>query len=312
MESNLIRLSKKIILIAGPTCSGKSNLAIYIAKKINGEIINADSMQVYKEFSLLSSRPCKKDLNKIKHHLYGFISAKDHFSTGAWLKFVKKQINKCVKNKKIPILVGGTGLYFNAIIKGISKIPNIDKRTRIKIRNLYNKLGATAFYQKLLILDPKIKNKILLTDTQRVLRAYEVKFKTKKSLYDWATNTKSDFLNYDIKKIFIDTPRDKLLKKISLRTEKMFFNNCIKEVKNFISIKCDKSLSANKIIGVKEIMDHLNGKLTLKEVKELINIRTRQYAKRQNTWSRGYMLNWQRIYSNDLYNLRKKVLKAIS
>ena len=125
-------MSKKIILIAGPTASGKSKLAIAIAKKINGEIINADSMQVYKEFSILSSRPTIQDLKKVKHHLYGFLSSKKHFSTGAWLKLVKKQIKLCLKNKKIPILVGGTGLYFDAVTKGMTKIPNIDFKFRVK------------------------------------------------------------------------------------------------------------------------------------------------------------------------------------
>ena len=112
-------MSKKIVLIAGPTASRKSKLALEIAKKIKGEIINADSMQVYKNFSVLSSRPSTSDLKKIKHHLYGFLSAKKHFSTGAWLTLVKKKINECIKNKKTPILVGGTGLYFEAITKGL-------------------------------------------------------------------------------------------------------------------------------------------------------------------------------------------------
>ena len=123
-------MSKKIILIAGPTASGKSNLAILLAKKINGEIINADSMQIYKEFSILSSRPSKSDLKKVKHHMYGFLSVKKHFSVGSWLKLVKSRINLCVKKNKIPIIVGGTGLYFNGITKGISSIPEIKNKTR--------------------------------------------------------------------------------------------------------------------------------------------------------------------------------------
>ena len=149
-------MSKKIVLIAGPTASGKSKIAIDIAKKIKGEIINADSMQVYKEFSILSSRPSNLDLKKIKHYLYGFQSAKKHFSTGAWLKLVKKQVNLCLKNKKIPILVGGTGLYFESITKGMSKIPNINFKERKKIRELQKKLGQIIFYEKLLKLAPLV------------------------------------------------------------------------------------------------------------------------------------------------------------
>jgi tRNA dimethylallyltransferase len=173
-------LSKKIILIAGPTASGKSKVAIEIARKIKGEIINADSMQVYKEFSILSSRPTKTDLKKVKHHLYGFQPAKKHFSTGIWLKLVKKQVNICLKNKRIPILVGGTGLYFEAITKGISKIPNIDHKVRDETRKLQKKIGQKKFYEKLLTLDSLVENRIDPSDTQRSIRAYEVKKFTKK------------------------------------------------------------------------------------------------------------------------------------
>ena len=305
-------MSKKIILLAGPTASGKSKLAIQLAKKLNGEIINADSMQIYKDFSILSSRPNNKETRKAKHHLYGIISAKKYFSAGDWLKLAKSKINQCHRTKKIPIIVGGTGLYFNTITKGISKIPNIDLKTRSKVRALFKKLGYKNFYEKLLDIDPKVKNRILPTDSQRTQRAYEVILKTKKSLFDWIMNTKSDFINSEIKKIFIDIPREELLKKISERTESMFKNKCMEEVKKFNSLKLNKSLSANKLIGVQEINDHLKGSISLEQCKELINIKTRQYAKRQNTWARGHMKNWNKLYSKDFSILLKKTLKVIS
>ena len=305
-------MSKQLILIAGPTASGKSNLAIELAKKINGEIINADSMQIFKEFSILSSRPSLNQTRKVKHHLYGIISVKKYFSSGDWLKQVKKKVAICLKRKKIPIVVGGTGLYFNTITKGISKIPDIDLKTRNKVRKLYKKLGFKKFYTQLLKLDPKIKGRILPTDSQRAQRAYEVKLETKKSLYDWFKNTKSDFLEFEIKKIFIDTPREVLLKKISLRTEQMFNKKCINEVKRFNKLKVNKSFSANKLIGVKEINDYLKGLTTLEQCKELINIKTRQYAKRQNTWARGHMKNWNKLYSKNFSNLLKKSLKVVT
>ena len=305
-------MSKKIILLAGPTASGKSKLAIHLAKKLNGEIINADSMQIYKEFTILSSRPNKSELKKAKHHLYGMISVRKYFSAGDWLKEAKKKIKLCLKNKKLPIIVGGTGLYFNTITKGISKIPDIDLRTRAKVRNLFKKLGYKKFYEKLLSLDPKVKNKILPSDSQRTQRAYEVKLKTKKSLFDWIANTKSDFLDYDIKKIFLNTPREELLTKIYNRTEQMFKQNCIAEVKKFNLLKLNKSFSAHKLIGVQEITKYLDENLTLDQCKELINIKTRQYAKRQNTWARGHMKNWNKLYSKDFSILLKKSLKAVT
>ena len=305
-------MSKKIVLIAGPTASGKSKIAIEIAKKIKGEIINADSMQVYKEFSILSSRPSNLDLKKIKHHLYGFQPAKKHFSTGAWLKLVKKQVNLCLKNKKIPILVGGTGLYFESITKGMSKIPNINFKERKRIRELQKKLGQIIFYEKLLKLDPLVKNNIELSDTQRSIRAYEVKKFTKKSIFEWNKLTKSEFKNFQIFKIFIDIPREKLLKNISNRIEQMFKNGCTNEVKLFLGLNIESTLSANKIIGVREIKDYLSGVIKLQEAKELINIKTRQYAKRQVTWARGHMSDWDKQYSNSFSSLSKKILKVIS
>jgi tRNA dimethylallyltransferase len=305
-------LPNKIILIAGPTASGKSKLAIEIAKKIKGEIINADSMQVYREFSVLSSRPSKIDLKKVKHHLYGFQPAKKLFSTGAWLKLAKKQIDQCLKNKKIPILVGGTGLYFEVITKGMSKIPNINSKVRDKIRNLQKKIGQEKFYELLLELDPLVKNKIEPSDTQRSIRAYEVKKFTKKSIFEWYKLTRSEFKKFQIFKIFIDAPREKLLKNISNRVEQMFKNDCIEEVKNFAKLNIDPTLSTNKIIGVKEIKDFLSGARSLSQVKEIINIKTRQYAKRQVTWARGHMSDWNKLYSNSFSSLSKKILKVTS
>ena len=269
-------------------------------------------MQIYKEFKILSSRPSISDFQKIKHHLYGIISAKKYFSAGNWLQEVKKKINLCLKKKKIPIIVGGTGLYFNTITKGISKIPDIDLKTRNKVRALFKKLGSKNFFEKLLVLDPKVKDKILPTDSQRLQRAYEVKIKTKKSLFDWIVETKSDFLDFNVKKIYINIPREELLLKISKRTESMFKKNCIEEVKKFNSLKLKKSLSANKLIGVQEINQYIKGAITLEKCIELINIKTRQYAKRQNTWARGHMRNWNKIYSKNFSILLKKTLKVAS
>ena len=305
-------MSRKIVLIAGPTASGKSKIAIEISKKIKGEIINADSMQVYKDFSILSSRPSGIDLRKVNHYLYGFQPTTKHFSTGAWLKLAKKQIDQCLKNKKIPILVGGTGLYFEAITKGMSKIPNTDLKARNKIRELQKKIGQKKFYELLLELDPLVKNKVNPYDTQRSIRAYEVKKFTKKSIFEWYKLTKSEFEKFQISKIFIDVPREKLLKNISNRVEQMFRNDCIEEVKHFLELNIDSSLSANKIIGVKEIKELLSGTLSLQKTKEIINIKTRQYAKRQVTWARGHMSDWNKLYSNSFSSLSRKILKVTS
>ena len=190
-------LKSKIILIYGPTASGKSKFAINLAKKIDGEIINADSMQVYKELKILTARPSKKDYKKIRHHLYGFQNVKKKFSTGHWLKLANKKIFDVRKRKKIPILVGGTGLYFKALTDGLVKIPNIPLKFREKIRSLHKKIGSKKFYAKLILLDPLIKNNLNPLDSQRVIRAYEIKAFTKKSMYQWFRNTKSKYEKKD-------------------------------------------------------------------------------------------------------------------
>ena len=300
-------LKSKIVLISGPTASGKSNFSIKLAKKINGEIINADSMQVYKELKILSARPDPKDYKKIKHHLYGFHNVKNNFSTGDWLKQAIKKIKEVKKRKKTPIFVGGTGLYFKALMDGLVSIPNIPIRYRNKIRTLHKELGQKKFYQKLLKLDPKSKDKINPTDAQRSIRAYEVKQFTKKSLHDWFKNTKSFFNKDEFFKIYIDFPRDKLIQRISKRTERMIKIGAIKEVKRFIKLKVKKDKSVNKAIGINEIRQYLHDKKNLSDVIEKISIKTRQYAKRQSTWSRGNMMNWLKLSPQDLNKFLKKI-----
>jgi len=296
----------KIILISGPTASGKSTFAIKLAKKINGEVINADSMQVYKELKILTARPSKKEQQNIKHHLYGFQSVKKNFSTGEWQKLAIKKIYEVKKRNKIPILVGGTGLYFKSLTDGLVKIPKIPLKFRNKVRNLQKKIGQKRFYNQLLKLDSLVKNRIDHNDVQRSIRAFEVKSYTKVSLYEWFNKTKKTFSDEDFIKIFINFPRIELLKRINLRVDQMFAKGAIEEVRKFLKMKVKSDKSANKIIGVGEIKRYLNKAEDLQSVKDQIAIKTRQYAKRQATWARGQMLSWQMIDPKDLSSFKKK------
>ena len=300
-------LKSKIVLIYGPTASGKSQFAVKLAKKIKGEIINADSMQVYKELKILTARPTVKDKEKIKHHLFGFKSVKDKFSTGQWLKLVVKKVKEIKKKNKAPILVGGTGLYFKALTDGLVVIPKIPFKIRNKIRQLQKKIGQKQFYKKLINIDPLIKGKIIETDIQRSVRAYEVKFYTKKSIVDWFKNTKPIFLDNEFIKIYIDFPREDLIKRISKRTSKMFNNGVIKEVESYLKLKVKKDSSSHKVIGISEIEQYLRNKTEIKDIIEKISIKTRQYAKRQSTWARGQMINWQKLKPKDLKKFLKKI-----
>ena len=290
----------KIILIAGPTASGKSTFALKLAKKIKGEIINADSMQVYKQLQILTARPKKKDLKKIKHHLYGFCDVKKNYSTGEWLKLILKKIKEISKRKKVPIVVGGTGLYFKALTDGLVKIPNIPMKVRNKIRFMQKQLGQKKFYNKLLKLDPLIKNKIEKNDIQRSIRAYEIKNYTKISIIKWFEKTKKHISTDEFIKLYIDYPREDLINRINLRVEAMFKDGAIDEVRRFNKLKVKKENSSSKVIGIKEITNLLNKQGTLEQAKELITIKTRQYAKRQATWARGQMQSWQKINPKNL------------
>jgi len=285
----------KIILISGPTASGKSNFAVKIAKKINGEIINADSMQVYKQLKILTARPNKEEKKNIKHHMYGVIDLDKKFSTGQWLKTAIKKIKEIKKRKKIPILVGGTGLYFQSLINGLVKIPKIPVKFRNKIRLIQKKEGQKKFYKKLLKIDPVAKDKFDQNDTQRTIRAFEVKSFTKISMYEWLNKTKSEFKDGEFLKLYIDFKREDLIKRISLRTIKMIEDGAINEVKKFIKSKIKKDLSVNRVIGIDELTQCLDKKINLDQAQELISIKTRQYAKRQATWARTRMTSWEKI-----------------
>jgi tRNA dimethylallyltransferase len=297
----------KIILVSGPTASGKSNFSIKLAKKVNGEIVNADSMQVYKELKILSARPSPKEYQKIKHHLYGFHSVKKNFSTGDWLKIAIKKVKEINKRKKIPIFVGGTGLYFKALTDGLVNIPNIPIRYRNNIRDLQKKLGQQKFYQKLIKLDPSSKENINPTDTQRSIRAYEVMQFTKKPLHDWFQNTKSYFNKDDFFKIYIDYPREELIQRIGKRVEKMIKLGAVQEVRKFVKLKVRKDKSVNKAIGINEIKEYLKEKKDMSDVIEKISIKTRQYAKKQSTWARGNMKSWLKFHPQDLNKYLKKI-----
>ncbi len=299
-------IRSKIILISGPTASGKSNFAVKIANKINGEIINADSMQVYKQLKILTARPNKEEQKNIKHHLYGVVDVNKSFSTGQWLKLAIKKIKEIRKRKKTPILVGGTGLYFQSIINGLVKIPNIPLKLRNKVRFIQKKEGQKKFYKKLLKLDKKVKGKFDSNDTQRSIRAFEIKLYTKVSMYDWLNKTKPVFNENEFLKLYIDFNREELIKRISLRTVKMLQKGAIEEVKKLSTKKIKKDFSVNKVIGVNELRQYLKKQMTLDEVRKLISIRTRQYAKRQATWARSRMLSWNKISPNKIPSWIKK------
>jgi tRNA dimethylallyltransferase len=291
-------LSKKIILLFGPTASGKSRLALDIAKEFSCEIINADSMQVYKEVKILSARPNNKS---IKHHLYGFISVKKNFSTGSWYKLAAKKIKDINKRGKVALVVGGTGLYFKALTEGLSEVPEVPKI------NMSSKLDKDYILK-----NPKIFKGIPINDKQRLQRAISVYKHTGKPLWVWQKKNKKIFKDREFTKIFIQPGKPEIEIRIKKRFNQMLREGAIQEAENFKKIRVNSINSSNFIIGLKEISEFLSNKISLNELKEKVVIRSRQYAKRQLTWQRGQMKDWKGFTDTNYLDLRKKILSYLS
>tara|TARA_A100001011_G_scaffold238879_1_gene246836 strand:- start:1567 stop:2478 length:912 start_codon:yes stop_codon:yes gene_type:complete len=301
-------LSKKIILLFGPTASGKSKVAIDIAKKFNGEILNADSMQVYKEIKILSARPNK---SKIKHHFYGFISAKDTFSVGKWYKMVSKKIKEIKKRKKVPIVVGGTGLYFRALTEGLVEIPKVKKIDYSYLNPIGRWMMGNHYYKK----NPTIFEGIDRNDIQRVSRAISVYEGTGLTLKEWQNKENKKYFNpSDFIKLCILPSKNILEKKITKRFNQMLKNGALQEVRKYKKkfLEPASYISANSIIGIYEIGLYIDKSISIKDLKERVLIRTRQYAKRQYTWQRGQMKDWKQFTDTNYLDLRKKILSYLS
>ena len=299
---------KKIILLFGPTASGKSKLAIDIAKKLDAEIVNADSMQIYKEIKILSARPNDKS---VKHHLYGLISAKENFSVGLWYKLAVTKIKEINRKNKLAIVTGGTGLYFKALVDGLAEMPEVPK-IDYSYLNPTERFSMKERYQKMY---PKIFEGINTNDIQRISRAISVYNATGINLSQWKKKkNKKYFSSREFIKICLTPPKPVLEKKIKKRFIEMLNKGAIEETKKYR--KLDLSMhalhTANSIIGLKEIESFLAKKISMEELKEQVLIKTRQYAKRQFTWQRGQMKDWKGFVDTNYLDLRKKVLSYLS
>ena len=295
---------EKIVLLSGPTATGKSSLASRLAEKIDGEIINADSIQLYRDLLILTARPdIKKE--KIKHHCYGFLDGDINWSVGKWIDEINKILKDVIKRKKVPIIVGGTGFYFKAITDGLSPIPEIDKSIRLKIENDLEKNGLTKLQKRLAFIDPKASEKINPNDRQRIMRALEVYEGTNKKISDFWLMKREKIINYKAINFKIDADREWIYKNCDLRVDYMFENGAVEEVRHLLTKNYSENSPIMKAIGVDEITSFLNSDITLDRALELIKFKTHQYAKRQITWINNQMISWNSIntqYSNKIIN----------
>tara|TARA_A100001011_G_scaffold386864_1_gene463615 strand:- start:95 stop:1018 length:924 start_codon:yes stop_codon:yes gene_type:complete len=280
------------IIIAGPTASGKTKIAKQISSKFPSTIINADSMQVYEDLQIITNRPSNKEINKFNYKLFGVLKTPTVSSLGWWVQSALKEIKICELKGKMPIIVGGTGLYLKGLVDQISFIPKVPNKIRKKVRAIHKVKGNYFLHEKLKKIDPISFKEINKNDSHRLLRAIEVKVFTGKNINYWKDKKKSsEMKNKKFLFIVIKTKRDDLYKSINKRFDEMIENGVLTEVKSFFAKKVPSSHPLNKAIGLKHINNFLEKKTSIQDMKSLSKQDTRNYAKRQITWFNHQPLN---------------------
>jgi len=275
---------KKIIFILGPTAIGKSAIAVYLARKIEAEVISCDSMQIYKGMNIITAKPSRVLTSKIRHHLIGLVPLGKDYDVSSFRRDVLKKVKVIISKGKIPLIVGGTGLYAAILINGIFEQKAGDNAIRDRLYELAKDKGNLYIYNQLKKKDPEAAGKIHPNDTRRIVRALEVFRVTGKPISLLQKNRRGLKEEYDVRVFCINMPRDKLYKRIDARVERMFRQGLISEVRRLL--KKPLSRTASFAIGLKEIGGYLKGDCTKEEAKGMVKTNTRRYAKRQLTWFR--------------------------
>ncbi|WP_419901222.1 tRNA (adenosine(37)-N6)-dimethylallyltransferase MiaA [Kiloniella sp.] len=282
----MINDKPKVIVITGPTASGKSALGVDAALALGGEIINADSMQIYRELDVLTARPDKEDLAKVPHRLYGTMAGAERCSAEQWRILALEEIENVHRLGKIPILVGGTGLYIRALEKGIANIPDIPAEIRAQAQQLLEKVGGDSFKKELATIDPEMADRLHAGDRQRLIRAWEVITHTGKSLLVWQRQAQGMVPDFDFIRFAMIPPREELYDNCNKRFKNMLDLGALKEVEDLLDLGLDPSLPIMKALGVPELAEYLAKKVTLDDAISRAQQNTRRYAKRQMTWIR--------------------------
>ena len=281
---------RPILIVGGPTASGKSALALDLALSLGGTVINADSMQVYRELRILSARPTPEDEARATHRLYGVLASSERCSAGRWLDMARAEISQVQAYGLLPILVGGTGLYFRALLHGLAPVPPIATEIRERTKALHSEIGAAEFHRLLAERDPESAERLHPGNTQRVLRAYEVLEATGKSLAIWQrSQPEGERYSGHVAAVVLEPPRAALYAACDDRAEIMAMSGGIEEAAALAALNLDPSLPAMKALGVREFSAHLKGDATRPEATDMLRQATRRYAKRQSTWFRHQM-----------------------
>ena len=306
---------QKPILLAGPTASGKSALALGLAQHFGGAVINADSQQVFRDWRILSARPSPDDEARAPHFLYGHLPLDANYSVGAWLRELADVLDECGTLDLTPIITGGTGLYFKALTQGLAAIPPIPPQIRAQGEAELKRLGLLAFAAELIKRDPASTATVDLANPARLLRAWEVLETTGTGLAEWHRATAPPLLPLDQVTAFALTPpRDWLQTRCDTRFDAMLDAGVLDEVSQVMALGLDPSLPGMKAVGAPELIAHLAGELSLGDATTRAKTATRRYAKRQLTWARNQMFHWQVLQSHNpaenLLSATEKTSKA--
>ncbi len=303
------KIKKKVIIIAGPTASGKSLIALSLAEQMYGEIINADSIQIYKGLPILTSQPPKSFLKRVPHYLYGVINPFEKSTAKFWSDLAYNRINKSYKNSSIPIVVGGTGMYIETLMSGLSYIPKVSSQVREDTEKIIKKKGSNYLYEKLKISDPDLANRISPFDSQRVARGWNVWVSSGKKLTEWQSKPRQNFSDLKFLKVLVSPSRNSLRELCKRRFKNMMENDVIQEVSN--NMHYEDSWPIYKTLGYREIRGYLSGRGTLEKATTDTIIATQKYAKRQLTWFRNKFQADLKIESIDQIDLLKKKIQEL-
>jgi tRNA dimethylallyltransferase len=288
--------TKRAVLIAGPTASGKSALAMRLAEALGGVVINADSMQVYRDLRVITARPTAAEEARVPHRLYGHVDAAENYSTGRWCRDVAEVLDEAAREGCVPIFVGGTGLYFKALTSGLAAVPPIPADIREAVRGRLASEGVAPLYNELLERDPKTAHRLMPNDRSRISRALEVVLATGRSLSDWHAHGLPPLIaGARAAKVFITCARTELVRRIGVRFGAMLEAGALDEVRALAARGLDPTLPAMKAHGVPWLVRHLNGEISLDEAAAGAIMDTRRYAKRQVTWFRNQMTDWPAV-----------------
>ena len=282
LDKNLYNYEKDLIIIAGPTCVGKSLIAMELAKKITGVLINADSVQVYEDLKLLSARPTEKDMHQVPHFLYGYVKSEINYSIADWLQQLHEVLDNLKKIKKTAILVGGSGLYLNSVINGLAPIPRLKEEIKKESLLKLNEIGIDNFKEINFKIDPKFVAKNC--DKHRLLRSYGVFLQTNKNMTYWYKKSRQGAIKRKIYSFLINLERELIYRRCELRFDNMLKEGALEEVKKIHESNVDRSLPVAKCLGVKWLLSYLDKKISFEEAIKLSKRDTRRYVKRQITW----------------------------